>query len=91
MAATARGLVEAQEVLDARGSQSLITWDGEGIPPSMWVWADCRLRFSPALSCLPKSKLTERTRLKIAAHNEGPCSLTFTIRRLSTRQTEGER
>lgn len=84
-----RGLVEAQKALDARGRESMTGWEEGGIPPSAWIWADCRLRFPVTFGVLSKTTPEDDTRLGVVPREEGVRgSLTFTIRYLPASLTE---
>ena len=82
-AGSARGLVEAQKVLDEHARQSLSAWEQEGIPPSAWTWAECRLRFPVVYGLESKTTLADHTRLSLAPRKKGAIgSVSLTIRYL---------
>ena len=88
-AGSARGLVEAQEVLDEHARQSLTAWEQDGIPPSAWTWARCRLRFPVVYGLEPKTTPADHTRLSIAPRKKGAVgSLSLTIRHLPAQEEE---
>lgn len=88
-AGSARGLVEAQRALDDHARQSLTTWEQEGIPPSAWTWARCRLRFPVVYGLEPKTTPADHTRLSIAPRKKGAVgSLSLTIRYLPSQGEE---
>jgi len=89
-AACARGLVEAQEQLDEQGCDSMIAWDEEGIPPAVFMWSKCRLRFPVAFGCRRKAHAADRTQITIATRNESQGNLTLSIRYLPTPQGQEE-
>ena len=84
--AGARGLVEAQQALDERGRDSLMAWEENGLPPSVWTWAACRLRCPVAFRCQPKTGVTELTYLTVAPREAGRGSLSLTFRYIPTHQ-----
>ena len=87
-AAIAQGLIVAQESLDERGRESVVTWEQEGLPPTVWTWADCRLRFPVAFSHLPKTTFANATQLAIAPRQDSKSRLTLTIRYILIPQVE---
>lgn len=88
-AGSARGLVEAQGALDDHARESLTAWEQEGIPPSAWAWARCRLRFPVVYGLESKTTLADYTRLSIAPRNKGSVgSLSLTIRYLPAQEEE---
>ncbi len=89
-AAGARGLVEAQQALDERGRDSLIAWEQEGRPPTVWTWASYRLRFPVAFRCLPKTVAAGSSHLALAPRQASQGSLTLTFRYLLTPQDEDD-
>lgn len=85
-AAIAQGLIVAQESLDERGRESIVSWEQEGLPPTVWTWADCSLHFPVAFRLLPKTTFTNATQLAIAPRKDSKSKLTLTIRYILTPQ-----
>lgn len=84
-AGSARGLVEAQKAMDDRARESLTAWEQDGLPPSGWIWAECRLRFPVVFGLESKTTLADHTRLSIAPRKRGAVgSVSLTIRYLPT-------
>ena len=82
-AGSARGLVEAQKVMDDHARQSLTAWEQEGLPPSAWTWAECRLRVPVVYGLESKTTLADHTRLSLAPRKKGAVgSVSLTIRYL---------
>jgi hypothetical protein len=61
LAASVRGLVEAQKALDVYGRESLMAGEQEGIPPAAWMWSDCRLSLPVRFGFLSKAAPTDIT------------------------------
>ena len=88
-AGSARGLIEAQKALDDRARESLISWEQDGIPPSAWNWAECRLRFPVMYELEAKTALADHTALSIAPCKKGAAGrVSLTIRYLPAPQEE---
>lgn len=87
-AAIAQGLRVAQESLDERGRESIVTWEQEGLPPTVWTWADCSLHFPVAFRLLPKATLADATQLAVAPRKDAQIRLKLTVRYLLTPQAE---
>jgi len=82
-AGSARGLVEAQKALDDHARESLTAWEQEGIPPSAWTWARCRLRLPVVYGLEPKTAPGDLTRLSVAPRRGGTAgSVSLAIRYL---------
>lgn len=89
-AASARGLVGAQMALDEHGRASIVNWEQEGLPPTVWTWSDCRLRFPVSFRCTPKTFARGKADLGMAPRRDNLGSITFTFRYLLTPQDEDE-
>lgn len=87
-AASARGLVEAQKALDAKGRESMSAWETHGLPPSSFAWARCRLSFAVAYSCQPKANQTGKTQIAISPRRESAGGLSLSFRYLFNPQGE---
>lgn len=88
--AGARGLVEAQQALDAKGRQSLLVWEREGLPPTVWTYSNCRLKMPLAFRVRPKAGATEGTRLDIAPRQAAYGGLSLSFRYILTPQAEDD-
>jgi len=88
LTAVARGLVQAQMTLDERGRESIIVWERDGLPPTVWTWADCCLSFPMAFDLLPKATAGGETQLAIISRKKGQGKLTFTFRYVLMPQEE---
>lgn len=89
-AASVRGLVEGQRLLDEHGREQILSWDQHGIPPTLWTWAECRLRFAVDFGFRAKTNSAEQTQLTIAPRNSGQASLTLSFRYIPTPQDGAE-
>lgn len=87
-AAIAQGLRVAQESLDERGRESIVTWEQEGLPPTAWTWVDCSLHFPVAFTLLPKTTLANATQLAVAPRKDAQSRLKLTVRNILTPQAE---
>ncbi len=85
-AAGARGLVEAQLALDEHGRGRILAWEQEGLPPTVWTWARCRLRCPVTFATQPKHGAAGRTGLALAPRHAGRGSLTLGFRYVATPQ-----
>ena len=83
-AAGVRGLVSAQLELDERGRDSLDAFDDTGVPPSVFAWSRCRLRFPVSVALAGKTAAGERTGASLEPGGAG--SLTFSFRYLASPQ-----
>lgn len=90
-AASVRGLIEGQRLLDEHGREQILTWDQHGIPPTLWTWSECRLRFAVDFTCQPRSRAGEPTQLMIGRRSGGQASLTLSFRYIETPQDGEER
>lgn len=88
LAGSARGLVEAQQALDAHGRRSLLAWESEGLPPSVWTYSNCRLNLGLSFRVRPKTAAAESTRLDIAPRRDAPGGLSLSFRYILTPQAE---
>jgi len=75
-AGAARGLVDGQLLLDEAGRDSFDAFDDSGVPPTVFTWSSCRLRFPVSLRLRPKRAAGQRT---VAALTRG-ASATVTLR-----------
>lgn len=89
-AASVRGLVEGQRLLDEHGREQILTWDQHGIPPTLWTWAECRLRFAVDFGVRPRATSTQSTQLMIRPRASSPASLTLSFRYIPTPQDGAE-
>lgn len=89
MTAAARAVAEAQISLDERGRESLVAWETEGQPPSVFIWSSCRLSFPVAFVLTAKHAMSARTGLALAPLERGPGRVAFALRYLPAPQ-EGE-
>jgi len=88
--ASARGFVEAQMALDEHGRASIIAWEQDGLPPTVWTWSDCRLRFSVSFRCTPKTSAGGQADLAVAPRRDNLGKIVFTFRYVLTPQDEDE-
>lgn len=88
MEAGARGIVEAQQALDWHGRGRLLEWETEGLPPTVWTCASCRLKFGLAFSVRPKTRAAETTAVDIAPNDEARGLLSLSFRYIPTPQDE---
>ena len=88
--AGARGLVEAQQALDAKGRQSLLAWETYGMPPTVWTYSNCRLKMPLAFRVRPKTGAAEGTRLDIAPRQAAYGGLSLSFRYILTPQAEDD-
>jgi hypothetical protein len=87
--AGARGIVEAQQALDERGRRSLLTWETDGLPPTVWTYSNCRLKMPLAFRVRPKTGAAEATLLDIAPpRREAHGGLCISFRYILTPQAE---
>lgn len=86
--AGARGIVEAQQALDEQGRGSLLRWETEGLPPSVWTYSNCRLRMPLAFRVRPKTRAAEGTHLDIAPRHDSRGGLSLSFRYILTPQAE---
>jgi hypothetical protein len=87
-AAGARGMVAAQQALDERGRASLLEWETEGMPPTVWTCANCRLAFPAAFRFGPKSAASEATRVGVAPRDNARGGVSLSFRYVLTPQEE---
>jgi len=87
-AAGARGMVEAQQALDEHGRARLLVWETEGLPPTVWTCANCRLKFPAAFRVGPKMNASDATRLGIAPRDDAKGGVSLSFRYVLTPQEE---
>lgn len=88
LGSTVRGLVVSQQKLDDLGRNSLLIWEEEGIPPTVWTWAGCRFDLPVSYSAKPKEHNGQNSRLQIAPRQHGLGKLTFSVRYLEKPQDQ---
>lgn len=86
--ANARGIVEAQQALDWHGRGRLLEWETDGLPPTVWTCASCRLKFDLAFRVRPKTRASETTGVDIAPHSAARGRLNLSFRYVPTPQDE---
>lgn len=86
--AGARGLVEAQQALDQDGRRSLLAWETNGLPPTVWTYSNCRLKLPLAFSVRPKTRAAEGTHIDIAPRRASRGGLSLSFRYILTPQAE---
>lgn len=79
-AASARGLVEAQRLLDEQARASLIRWEEDGLPPTAWTWVRMRLAFPAQFQCWAKAGPGGRTSLAVASTGRAVGRVALTLR-----------
>jgi hypothetical protein len=87
-AANARGLMAAQQALDEHGRERILAWEQQGLPPTVWTWANCRLCLPVAFECRPKGSIDDSTQLALSPRLAGQGRVTITLRYLLNPQDE---
>ncbi len=87
-AAGARGIVEAQQALDEHGRARLIVWETDGLPPTVWTCANCRLKFPAAFRLAPKVSASASTRIQVAPRDDARGGVSLSFRYVLTPQEE---
>jgi hypothetical protein len=80
----ARGLVDAQLLLDERGRDSFDAFDDTGVPPTVLTWSTVHLSLTAALGVRGKQAAGERT--SMAATSGGAARISLTLRYLHSPQ-----
>lgn len=80
VASGVRALVDMQTELDRLGRESLVEWELNGTPPTVWTYSRCRLSFPVAFAARPRTHAVGSTRLEIAPRTEARGQLTLTFR-----------
>lgn len=80
IAATARGLVEAQSALDRHAREGLLSWRDGDPPPSAFVWSSCRLAAPVALRCRERGGGDRQAELTLAPRRRAAGQLRLTLR-----------
>jgi hypothetical protein len=78
--AAARAIVESQQSLDDRGRDSIIRWQHDGIPPTVFTWTRCRLTLTVALDWQPRQSAVGHTQLLVAAQHQSTASVSIGFR-----------
>jgi hypothetical protein len=72
-----RALVDAQLELDERGRDSIDAFDDNGVPPTAFAWARCRLSCPVAVGVIPRESPAARTSATLAPRGAGTIALAF--------------